>query len=46
MPPLGTLLPVTYTFLNLMGSLVCYSFPIAGADLNSDEWFVTKIAQG
>lgn len=44
MPPLGTLLPVTYTFLNLMGSLVCYSFSIARVDLNSDEWLTTKVA--
>lgn len=46
MPSFGTLLPVTYTFLNLAGSLVCYSFSIAGVGLSCDEWFIMKVAQG
>jgi hypothetical protein len=46
MPSLGTLLPVTYTFLNLMGSLVCYSFSIARIGQSSDEWFIRNVAQG
>lgn len=46
MPSLGTLLPVTCTFLNLMGSLVYDSFPIAGKARSGDEWFIGKAAQG
>lgn len=45
-PSLGTLFPVTCTFLNLMGSFVYYGFPIAGMDQGSDEWFIRKAAQG
>lgn len=45
-PSLGTLLPVTYTLLNLMVSLVYYRFSIARTGQSSDEWFIRKAAQG
>lgn len=43
---LGTSLPVTYTFLNLMGSFVYYGLPIARMGQGGDEWFIRKAAQG